>query len=153
MQPSDLNRRAFHRLALAALGGALAGAGAAAADDKDKDKGDKDKEDKKTSKKNPFLSEPHVCRGLNTCKNKGMGGKNDCAGAGACHTVKKHTCAGENECRGQGGCGANPGENECKGKGACHVPLGDDAWKKARKRFEEVMTKDGKKVLDAPKKP
>jgi hypothetical protein len=111
----------------------------------------KDKPDDK--KKNPLLEEPHVCRGLNTCKGKGKGEKNACAGQGACATVKAHTCKGENACRGQGGCAATPGENECKGKGNCAVPLNDKAWAKARKRFEELMTKEGHKVGPAPKKP
>lgn len=144
MDHSELNRRDFQRLSMAALGGMLIGAGAAdAADEKDA---------KKDSKKNPLLSEPHVCRGLNTCKGKGADKKNACAGQGACATVKKHTCSGENACRGQGGCGAHPGENECKGMGACAVPLHAGAtWEKTRKRFEELMKKEGKKVGPAPK--
>ncbi|MDB5307077.1 MAG: hypothetical protein JWO38_1279 [Gemmataceae bacterium] len=139
----DPNRRDFTKLAAAALGGLVAGTAVTAAEKKD---------DKKDKTKNPLLSEPHVCRGLNTCKGKGKGDKNDCAGASACATLKAHTCKGENDCRGQGGCGAKPGENECKGMGGCAVPLSDKAWPKARKRFEEVMEKAGKKVLPAPKK-
>jgi hypothetical protein len=146
MEPSKLDRRQFHQLASAALGGLVAGAGLAGADDK---KGDAKPKD---PKKNPLLQEPHVCRGLNTCKGKGKGGKNDCAGMGICATAKEHTCGGDNACRGLGGCGKNPGENDCKGKGACAVPLHDGAWAKARKRFEEVMAKEGKKVGPAPKK-
>jgi hypothetical protein len=146
MKPSDLDRRAFGRLAAAAVGGILAGAAAAPADDKDAEN------KKKDTSKNPLLLEPHVCRGLNTCKNKGKGGKNDCAGQGQCAAVKAHSCSGENECRGQGGCGAKPGENSCKGMGSCGVPMHDSAWTKARKRFEELMTKEGKKVGPAPKK-
>ena len=132
------NRRDFTRLAAAAIGGLVAGT-AATADDK-------------KEKKNPLLSDPHGCRGLNICKGKGKGGKNDCAGQGACATAKAHTCGGENECRGQGGCGEKPGENECKGMGKCHVPMEKKAWDKARKRFEELMEKEGKKVGAAPKK-
>ncbi len=82
----------------------------------------------------------------------GKGGKNDCAGTSACATAKAHTCAGENACLGLGGCGETPGENKCKGMGKCHVPLKDEAWAKARKRFEEVMKKADKKFGDAPKK-
>ncbi len=48
--------------------------------------------------------EPHVCRGLNTCKGKAQSGKNDCAGQGDCATAKAHTCAGDNDCAGLGGC-------------------------------------------------
>jgi hypothetical protein len=143
MRPSDLNRRDFNRLALAALGGLMAGADAAQAQGQEK-------EDKKTSKKNPLLLEPHICRGLNTCKQKDKTGKNNCAGMGACHTVKAHSCSGENACRGQGGCGAKPGENNCKGMGDCAVPLHKPAWTKARARFEELMKKEGKKVGPAP---
>lgn len=139
MSPSNPNRRDFTRLAAAAIGGLMAGT-TAVADEKDK-----------KDKKNPLLSDPHACRGLNTCRNKGKGGKNDCAGQGACATVKAHSCKGENECRGQGGCGEKPGENECKGMGGCAVPMERKAWDKARKRFEELMTAEGKKVGPAPK--
>jgi hypothetical protein len=149
-RPADLNRRDFSSLALAALGGLLAGASSGRAG---QEKKDEPKESKKDSKKNPLLVEPNVCRGLNTCENKGKGGKNACAGQGNCAVVKAHTCGGENDCRGQGGCGEHPGENACKGKGECAVPLPDKAWEKARKRFEELMTKEGKKVGPAPKKP
>ena len=142
MAREELNRRDFHKLAAAAFGGLLAGTELGqAAEDKPKD-----------DKKNPLLQEPHVCRGLNTCKGKGKGGKNDCAGMGDCATAKAHTCGGDNACRGLGGCGETPGENKCKGMGDCHVPLTDKAWAKARKRFEEVMTKEGKKVGPAPEK-
>lgn len=144
MDGSRLTRRDFQRLTAAAFGGLVAGAElgpvTAAAQDKDE------------KKKNPLLVEPHTCRGLNTCKGKGAGKQNACAGQGTCATAKAHTCGGENACRGQGGCGAKPGENECKGQGECAVPLGDKTWKKARKRFEELMAKDGKKVGPAPGK-
>jgi hypothetical protein len=101
---------------------------------------------------NPLLQEPHVCRGLNTCKGKGKNGKNACAGRGECATANKHGCHGANECLGQGGCGAHPGENACKGRGACAVPLKEKTWKKARARFEELMKQAGKKVGPAPAK-
>lgn len=136
------DRRKFAQLAAAAVGGLIAGTSMAA----------ETNEEPKKDKKNPLLSEPHVCRGLNICKGKGKGGKNECAGQGACATAKEHTCKGDNECRGQGGCGAHPGENECKAMGECAVPLAKKAtWEKARKRFEEVMKKEGKKVGPAPK--
>ena len=145
MERSDLNRRDFSKLTLAALGGMAAGAGHVFAEDKKDEK-----------KKNPLLGEKHTCRGLNICKGKGgcgaTKGKNECAGQGGCAVAKAHECKGHNECRGQGGCGANPGENECKGKGDCSVPLSDGAWKKARTRFEELMKKEGKKVGPAPAK-
>lgn len=138
MAHSELNRRDFQRLSMAALGGALAGAGPGYA------------ADKKEEEKNPLLSDPHVCRGINTCKAKGADKKNACAGQGTCATAKAHSCHAENDCKGQGGCGAKPGENACKGKGECAVPLGNPAWKKARKRFEELMKKAGKEFGDAP---
>ena len=140
-----MDRRDFQKLAMAALGGALAGASLVRADDKDKPKA-------KTADKSVWLQEPHVCRGLNTCKNKGKSEKNDCAGQGTCATAEAHSCGGENGCRGLGGCGAEPAENACKGKGQCHVPPKDDSWKKARKRFEEALTKAEKKFGDAPAK-
>ena len=146
MENSELNRRDFQRLTMAALGGLMAGAGmqpnlVLAADDKPKS----------------MLDEPHVCRGLNGCKNKGgcggTAGKNDCAGQGGCATAEKHECGGSNACKGQGGCGANPGENACKTKGACAVPLTHaGAWEKARMHFEAAAKKAGKKIGPAPKK-
>jgi hypothetical protein len=150
MNDNDLSRRQFQKLAMAALGGLMAGSTVACAADEKKD--DKTEDKPKDEKKEPLLQEPHVCRGLNTCKGLGKGGKNDCAGTSDCATAKTHTCGGENTCRGLGGCGDNPGENKCKGMGKCHVPLEDKAWAKARKRFEEVMKKADKKFGDAPKK-
>ena len=138
-----MNRRDFTKLAAAALGGALAGAKLAAADDKPK---------AKDKAKPLLLQEPHVCRGLNTCKGKAKGGKNDCAGMGQCATAKAHTCGGDNDCAGLGGCGEHPGENKCKGMGECHVPLTDKSWAKARKSFEAAMKKADKKFGAAPKK-
>ncbi|REK17931.1 MAG: hypothetical protein DWQ37_05265 [Planctomycetota bacterium] len=148
MEQSGLNRRDFQRLSAAAVGGLLAGASlgnaALGADEK--------KVPKKDPKKNPMLGEPHICRGINMCKGLGASKDNACAGQGTCATAKEHLCHYKNECRGQGGCGAKPGENECKGKGECGVPLSSGAWKKARKRFEELMKKEGKEVGPAPPK-
>jgi hypothetical protein len=138
-----VNRRDFTRLAAAALGGVVAGAKLAAAEDKPK---------KKDVEKPMLLQEPNVCRGLNTCKGKGKGGKNDCAGMGQCATAKAHSCGGDNDCAGLGGCGEHPGENKCKGMGKCQVPLDDKAWKKAREHFEAAMKKADKKFGEAPKK-
>ena len=154
MRPSELSRRDFTALAAAALGGLLAGITEVGAEDEKKE--DKPKDKDKGKKKPPLLEDKHVCRGLNTCKNKGKG-KNECAGQGNCAVAKAHTCKGENDCRGQGGCAVKDkntcaGENECKGKGGCEVPLSDKTWPKARKRFEELMTKAGKKFGDAPPK-
>jgi len=133
MSNQPINRRDFGKLTMAAVGGLVAGS--AGTSSTMAAEGD-----------SLLLQEPHVCRGLNTCKGKGAcktadsscKGHNDCAGAGGCATVEKHACAGENACKGHGGCGANPGENQCKGKGKCAVPLGEKAWKKARANFEKA---------------
>jgi hypothetical protein len=143
MRNHELNRRDFSKLTMAAFGGMLAGTAASTAA--------QEKESKKDSKKSPLLVEPHVCRGLNTCKGKGKGGDNACAGQGNCATVEAHSCKGESACRGQGGCGAKPGENACKGMGGCSVPMEHQAaWKKARARFEQLMAQAGQKVGPAP---
>ena len=164
MDSQDLNRRAFGKMAAAALGGLVAGAGLVGAADKDKPASDKDKPvkdkgddtPKAKDKDKPLMSqEPHICRGLNTCKGKSHGGKNDCAGQGDCATAKAHTCAGSNDCAGLGGCNndvGKPGENACKTKGGCNVPIKDSKiWAQARKSFEADMKKADKKFGDAPK--
>ena len=97
-----------------------------------------------------LLAEPHVCRGLNTCKGLGRGGDNTCAGTGACASIADHACATQNECKGQGGCGSNPGMNACKGEGGCHIPLMEDAWKRARQTLEGALKKQGKEIGAAP---
>lgn len=148
------NRREILRLAMAALGGLAAGAVVGCSSStKPVATTDTVKEDKEADPTPRLLEDPHVCRGINTCKNKGKSGTtNECAGQAHCATVKAHDCNGMNDCKGQGGCGENPGQNECKGKGGCEVPLSDKTWPKARKRFEELMSKAGKKFGDAPAK-
>ena len=163
MDDQELNRRDFNRLTMAALGGVVAGtvagcggedkpaappaskpAATAAGDPKDKPK-EKEMEVASVS------GEAHACRGLNSCKDQGASGKNDCAGQGECATKSwEHSCGGENACKGQGGCGANATQNECKGKGGCHVPLMASVWDKARKHFEDKMKEAGKEVGAAP---
>jgi len=138
-----MDRRQFHKLAAAALGGLAAGASLAAAQDKAKPK---------DPKKDLLLQEPHICRGLNpTCKGEVKGAKNDCAGQAHGPTVKEHACKTHNDCAGEGGCGEHPGENKCKGMGECGVPMSKKAWEKARKSFEAAMKKADKKFGDAPK--
>ena len=154
MNDKTLNRRDLCRLALAALGGltagTLAGCGGARTQTA---AGKKDEEDKEADATPRLLQDPHVCRGINTCKNKGKKGTtNECAGQAHCATVAAHDCNGMNDCKGQGGCGEHPGENACKGQGACEVPLSDKTWPKARKRYEELMTRAGKKFGDPPPK-
>src|SRR5215469_292207 len=142
-----MDRRQFHKLAAATLGGLVVGARLAAAEDKEEEPQKKDPE------KPLLLQEPHICRGLNpTCKGEVKGKKNDCAGMSHGPTVKEHKCKGMNDCAGESGCGEHPGENQCKGMGECAVPLSDKAWAKARKNFEAAMKKAGKKFGDAPKK-
>jgi hypothetical protein len=147
-----LTRRQLSRLAVAALGGLAAGCGGGKPTDAAPTEPGKETPPGE-AKAHPILSDPHICRGINTCKNKGKTGTtNECAGQGSCATASAHDCQGQNACRGQGGCGEHPGENECKGKGACEVPLKDATWTKARKKFEEVMTAAGKKFGAAPAK-
>ncbi len=145
-----LHRRDLNRMAAAALGGLLTGAFTGCGGGGDKDK-DADLDEKR------LLQDVHVCRGLNTCKNKGHSKENACAGAGDCATAKAHTCAGDNDCAGLGGCNAKvdaPGENKCKGMGGCHVPIKNEKiWDKARSSFEADMKKahPDKKIHEAPK--
>ena len=156
MTDPKLTRRQMTRLALAALGGLVAGCGKNEKPNPDQSGGTGGSAppgDGTAAANHPILSDPHICRGINTCKNKGKKGTtNECAGQAHCATVAAHDCNGQNECRGQGGCGEHPGENECKGKGACEVPLTDKTWPKARKKFEEVMTAAGRKFGPAPAK-
>ena len=132
MKRKELSRRDFTKLTTAAFGGMVAGSMVGCGDG-----GGTDVAEAPTTDASLLLQEPHVCRGLNACNNKGAGGENACAGQGTCATVAKHECAGSNDCKGQGGCKETAGQNACKGKGECAVPLGEDAWKKARGAFEK----------------
>ena len=152
MNGPTLNRRDVTRLALAALGGLVTGALAGCGGNPTTE-GKAPADAGSGEKLSRLLEDPHVCRGINTCKNKGKKGTtNECAGRAHCATVTAHDCNGMNACKGQGGCGNKPGENACKGQGGCAVPLTDKTWPKARKRYEELMTKAGKKFADAPPK-
>ncbi len=169
MKKTDLSRRDFNRLSMAAFGGVVAGTFAGCANDG----GDASVPDgapaggtspegsgtTETESGEPaageetaslLMGDKNVCRGLNICKGHGAGGENACAGTGACATIAAHECAGNNECKGQGGCGAKPGENACKGMGSCAVPLKDHAWGKARANFEAAMKAASKEVGAAP---
>jgi hypothetical protein len=140
---SSIGRRDFNKLAVAALGGLVAGARIA------------DAAEKKDTKKSMLLQEPHICRGLNpNCAGEVKGKKHECAGQSNCASATAHDCGGKNDCAGLGGCGEKPGENECKGKGGCAVPITshEAAWKKARENFEKAMKDAGKKVGPAPAK-
>lgn len=108
---------------------------------------------------------PHSCQGLNSCKNQGASGHNDCAGAGTCATAVDHSCQYTNSCKLQGGCGYpgrneagesayNPNENTCANNGGCQSPIspkqyynsgeyaGQTVWDVARKLFTERYEKD-----------
>ena len=168
MKKSDLSRRDFNRLTVAAFGGVvagtLAGCGGGGDDPAPADPGETPEtngtegeaaagtEGEAAERGAEEVADLNVCRGLNACKGKGAGGANDCAGMGACATAAAHECAGKNECKGQGGCGEILGSNECKGKGKCAVPLSDQHWTKARAGFEKAMTEAGKTFGDAPAK-
>ena len=141
-----VQRRDFHKLTMAALGGLVAGTAVSSAQAQKKDDNPKLKVDPAL-----LLAEPHTCKGLNTCKGTGKGEKNACAGQGACATAKGHDCKGMNTCKGQGGCGGYPGQNTCKSTGHCATPLSKETWALARKQFEQLMGDAGKKVGPAPK--
>jgi hypothetical protein len=145
MKPDDssVSRRRF--FTVAAVGGLMAGASARAQDKKE------EKKDEKKIDPERMLGEKHTCRGLNTCKGKGKGGDNACAGQGKCAVAEAHSCHGKNACKGQGGCGESVAQNACKGTGECAVPLKGKTWERARKNFEAVMKKAGKTVGAAPK--
>ncbi|PHR99738.1 MAG: hypothetical protein COA78_24570 [Blastopirellula sp.] len=162
----DFNRRDFNRLTAAALGGLMTGTaiGCGGGDDP----GTNGNGTPDPVEAPPFdptaggdgtstdvaMAGNHACRGLNECKGKGVGGENDCAGAGACATTKAHACHAENDCKLQGGCGSTPGANECKGKGECAVPIKSQAtWDKARELFEARMKTAEKTVMAAPETP
>ncbi|MEI8378499.1 MAG: hypothetical protein WCJ09_00130 [Planctomycetota bacterium] len=157
MQDNGLDRRDFHKLTVAALGGMIAGTTVGCT-------GTPPTQSSSTSVANSMASatltdaekliidEPHTCRGLNSCKNLGRSKDNACAGQGTCASIADASCSGNNECKGQGGCGEDPGMNSCKGKGGCHIPLMESAWTKARTAFEGAMKKSGKTVGAAPAK-
>ncbi len=135
---TSTSRRQFNQLALAAFSGALAGSAVGCSHEAQEnphktaavpsDKGAAAAA--KTYDEDLLLvGNPHVCRGLNQCKNQGKTKMNACAGQGACATAEMHACQGLNSCKGQGGCGEHPGENQCKGQGACAVTLKDKTRK------------------------
>ena len=153
MHETEVSRRDFSRLSLAALGGALAGSLAGCT----KVEGPQPAatSPKSATEETVVASatpEVHLCRGLNSCKNQGAGKDNACAGQGTCATAAHHDCGSMNECKGLGGCGADAGENACKGKGGCHVPLMEHAWEKGREKLEKKMTAEGKTLGAAPAK-
>jgi hypothetical protein len=160
---TSTSRRQFNQLAVAAFTGALTGSVLGCSGGQQEKPADPKTADAtgtpataetaKTYDENLLLlGDPHICRGLNQCKNQGKSKMNECAGRGACATAEKHSCDGLNACKGQGGCGEHPGQNQCKGQGGCAVPLKDKTWQKARAKFEELMAKKNQKVGPAPEK-
>lgn len=165
-----MNRRDFHQLSLAAFGGVIAGSLAGCepksetppaappsttplATTEGTAPATTEAAAPSAGESQPvslLIDEPHVCRGLNSCKGKGKGGDNACAGQGTCASVE-HTCGGSNDCKGQGGCGGKEGENACKGMGGCAVPL-EHSWEETRARFEKAMQAAGKTFGPAPAK-
>ena len=142
MAEKSVSRRNFSRLTIAAADGIVAGSHAAMA------QGDKEKKKEFPVDPSLLISDPNVCKGLNSCNALGKG-EHACAGQGACGTVEAHACNGTNECKGQGGCGGYPGQNSCKEQGHCAVPLSEKSWALARKQFEHLM-KDLDKKFGAP---
>jgi hypothetical protein len=148
-----MDRRDFHKWTLAAFGGVMAGCSKPAAPVVNTPPPGSSMDDMLlTDAENLIIDEPHVCRGLNSCKGLGKGGDNACAGQGACASVAEHACGGAHECKGQAGCGETPGMNACKAEGGCHVPLMEEIWPKARAAFEAAMKKSGKEFGPAPAK-
>ena len=154
-----LNRRDLNRLALAALGGlvtgALAGCGGKHADrgqgptGRTRTRQDKDAGAETT----PAAAGPARLPGHQHLQEQGQEGHDQrVRRPGPLRDRGRSRLQRHERCKGQGGCGEHPGENECKGKGGCEVPLSDKTWPKARKRFEELMTKAGKKFGDRPRR-
>jgi len=138
MAEHSIDRRDFHKLTSAALGGLAAGAVLGCK------KGGGDTAVAKI--------DVHLCRGLNDCKGQGKDGKNDCRGQGTCATAKEHSCATQNDCKGLGGCGGKEGANDCRQKGGCSVPLMEGAWENLRKKKEAEWTEKKLEVGSAPPK-
>ncbi len=136
-----IDRRDFHKLTSAALGGLAAGSLLGCG-----------KSATSPAETTVAKAEVHLCRGLNDCKSQGKDGQNACRGQGTCATAKEHGCGGQNECKGLGGCGETAGANECKTHGGCHVPLMESAWDTLRKRKETEWTEKKLAIGAAPAK-
>jgi hypothetical protein len=141
MRNQRLDRRDFHRLTTAALGGLAAGAMLGCSSEP------AGPSVEVTPTRGPEI---HLCRGLNECKGQGKGGENACRGQGACATAAAAACGGNNECKGLGGCGETVGANECKGQGGCHIPLMKGAWETLRKRKEAEWGEKSLEFAAAP---
>ena len=160
MSSSEIGRREFHQLTLAAFGGVIAGVTVGCNQDAPTPTKNVAIPGKQPSLEVTLTAEAaalitddvNTCRGLNSCKGKGRDKENECAGRGTCASIADASCGGHNDCKGQGGCGTNPGMNSCKGQGGCHIPLMDSAWQTARTAFETAMKQAGKEFGTAPAK-
>lgn len=131
MAKHSMDRRDFHKLTAAAMGGLAAGSILGCSSEPQGGDGSG------VEATQAAAGDVHLCRGLNECKGQGKGGENACRGQGACATAKEHGCHQQNECKGLGGCGETAGANECKGHGNCSVPLMEGAWETLRKKKEK----------------
>jgi len=147
-----MDRRDFHKLTTAALGGLAAGSILGCGQKNAPPAAGQFSPVPSGGEVTLAKADVHLCRGLNDCKGLGKDGKNDCRGQGACATAKEHTCGGQNDCKGLGGCGEEVGANDCKTKGGCHVPLMDDAWATLRKKKEAEWGEKKLEVGAAPPK-
>lgn len=145
MAQQSFDRRDFHKLTTAALGGLAAGAVLGCSKKDEKIKGGDGITQVATN-------DVHLCRGLNECKGQGKDGKNSCRGQGSCATAKEHSCASQNDCKGLGGCGGKEGANECRQKGGCSVPLMEGAWESLRKKKEAEWGEKKLEIGPAPPK-
>jgi hypothetical protein len=161
MKPSELNRRDFSKLTVAALGGMMAGSAIGCGGGEDNVEtapatgggaggGETTGTETTETETTVAAAEKHVCRGLNACKGLDKDHSNACAGQGACATAEHHVCATENACKGQGGCGETAGKNECRGQGGCSVPLHGGIWETVREQFTTAMKGLDKTVGEAP---
>ena len=153
MHRANFDRRDFHRLTAAALGGLAAGQWLgcrrqAAGPDGQPTASSASPEPSAVA----AAGELHLCRGLNDCKGLGADKQNECRGMGTCATVRHHTCGGQNDCKGLGGCGETVGANACKGQGGCAVPLMDSAWETLRRRLEAQWKEKNLPFHPAPAK-
>ncbi len=151
MKQNRLTRRDINKMGMAAFGGLMAGSVSgcgAPQEETPPAEGNAAPSDAAAGETEASMAsvEPHLCRGLNSCKNQGASGNNECAGQGTCSSYAAHSCGGQNECKEQGGCGENPGLNDCKGEGHCAIPLMAPAWKTVRARFEKEMEAKNIKV-------
>jgi len=129
MDPQELNRRDFHRLTMAAVGGVLAGTVAGCGgEDKPapppKAHPQRPPTPNRPSRLNRRARKSPRSRGIRTraadstpARIKGPLARTTVPGNGVCATKAwHHSCGGQNDCKGQGGCGETATMNDCKQK-------------------------------------